>query len=160
MPSISGNFFHQLNVFRMSLPASFSNNKNSDTVWMKRLKTSLYRCLPILSWMPLYNSHKFICDLIAGVTVGLTVIPQSLAYATLAGLEPQVWENVVLSCHWVCLYVRECCPNWLMFQINMISEFCGACFVCVLYPFVEYVHGMCAAILLRIFRLPTGYPKT
>lgn len=85
----TGNFFHQLNVFRMSLPASINNTKNNHTVWLKRLKTSLYRCLPILSWMPRYNSHKFICDLIAGVTVGLTVIPQSLAYATLAGLEPQ-----------------------------------------------------------------------
>jgi sodium-independent sulfate anion transporter 11 len=74
----------------MSLPATVSNSENNQTTWMKRLKISLYRCIPILSWMPLYNSDKLICDLIAGVTVGLTVIPQSLAYATLAGLEPQV----------------------------------------------------------------------
>jgi hypothetical protein len=33
------------------------------------------------------------------VTVGLTVIPQSLAYATLAGLEPQVWRNIILLCY-------------------------------------------------------------
>uniref|UniRef100_A0A2M4CBI8 Putative secreted protein n=1 Tax=Anopheles marajoara TaxID=58244 RepID=A0A2M4CBI8_9DIPT len=31
-----------------------------------------------------------VADLIAGITVGLTVLPQGLAYATLAGLEPQV----------------------------------------------------------------------
>jgi sodium-independent sulfate anion transporter 11 len=74
----------------MSLPVNFSNFENNRTAWVKRLKTSVYRCIPILSWMPLYNSDKLICDLIAGVTVGLTVIPQSLAYATLAGLEPQV----------------------------------------------------------------------
>ncbi|PSN39859.1 Sodium-independent sulfate anion transporter [Blattella germanica] len=83
-----GNFIHQLNVFRMSLPTTVRDSDNP-TPWSKRMKDSLYRCVPILSWMPLYNSHKFISDLIAGVTVGLTVMPQSLAYATLAGLEPQ-----------------------------------------------------------------------
>ncbi|KOB78424.1 Uncharacterized protein OBRU01_02506 [Operophtera brumata] len=36
-----------------------------------------------------YNSEKAIGDLIAGVTVGLTVIPQSLAYSNIAGLPPQ-----------------------------------------------------------------------
>ena len=50
----------------------------------------LKRRIPILNWLPVYNSDKFLCDLIAGVTVGLTVMPQGLAYATLAGLEPQV----------------------------------------------------------------------
>ncbi|XP_033609062.1 sodium-independent sulfate anion transporter isoform X4 [Cryptotermes secundus] len=83
------NIFHRLNKFQMSLSTSIGNSENNHATWMKRLKTSLYRCVPILSWMPLYNADKFICDLIAGVTVGLTVIPQSLAYATLAGLEPQ-----------------------------------------------------------------------
>lgn len=50
----------------------------------------LRKRVPILSWMPSYSTDKGISDLIAGVTVGLTVMPQSLAYATLAGLEPQV----------------------------------------------------------------------
>ncbi|XP_044758384.1 sodium-independent sulfate anion transporter-like isoform X2 [Coccinella septempunctata] len=45
--------------------------------------------VPILQWGRKYNSHKFVCDTIAGITVGLTVMPQALAYATLAGLEPQ-----------------------------------------------------------------------
>ncbi|XP_011502218.1 PREDICTED: sodium-independent sulfate anion transporter [Ceratosolen solmsi marchali] len=49
----------------------------------------LRRRLPIVSWLPDYNSHKFVGDAIAGITVGLTVMPQGLAYATLAGLEPQ-----------------------------------------------------------------------
>lgn len=35
----------------------------------------------------------FAADLIAGITVGLTVLPQGLAYATLAGLEPQYGES-------------------------------------------------------------------
>lgn len=60
----------------------------------KRNKSRIYSTvsqrIPILRWLPQYNSQHFISDLIAGVTVGLTVMPQSLAYATLAGLEPQV----------------------------------------------------------------------
>jgi len=34
--------------------------------------------------------HQFQGDIIAGITVGLTVIPQSLAYAKIAELPPQV----------------------------------------------------------------------
>lgn len=36
-----------------------------------------------------YSTEKGVGDLIAGITVGLTVIPQSLAYANIAGLPPQ-----------------------------------------------------------------------
>jgi len=46
--------------------------------------------VPIISWLPKYDTDQAVSDLIAGVTVGLTVMPQGLAYATLAGLEPQV----------------------------------------------------------------------
>lgn len=55
--------------------------------WWKR---KLYQRFSILSWLRDYNADSAVCDLIAGITVGLTVMPQSLAYATLAGLEPQV----------------------------------------------------------------------
>lgn len=48
--------------------------------------------MPILAWLPKYNSEKLLSDVIAGITVGLTVMPQGLAYATLAGLEPQVYN--------------------------------------------------------------------
>lgn len=50
----------------------------------------LYKRLPIIKTVPEYNSEKALADFIAGITVGLTVIPQALAYATLAGLHPQV----------------------------------------------------------------------
>ena len=32
--------------------------------------------LPIISWLPNYNLDLAVSDLIAGVTVGLTIIPQ------------------------------------------------------------------------------------
>ncbi|CAH0563574.1 unnamed protein product [Brassicogethes aeneus] len=49
----------------------------------------LKKKLPILEWSLDYNVDKGLADLVAGVTAGLTLIPQSLAYASLAGLEPQ-----------------------------------------------------------------------
>lgn len=42
-----------------------------------------------MEWLPKYDYDQFFHDVIAGITVGLTVMPQGLAYATLAGLEPQ-----------------------------------------------------------------------
>lgn len=53
-------------------------------------KKVLYKRMPILSWLPKYNAQDAVGDLVAGITVGLTVIPQSLAYANLAGLPTQV----------------------------------------------------------------------
>lgn len=43
----------------------------------------------ILTWIRLYDREKAIADLIAGVTLGLTIIPQSIAYAALAGLSSE-----------------------------------------------------------------------
>jgi solute carrier family 26 (sodium-independent sulfate anion transporter), member 11 len=37
--------------------------------------------LPILEWLPHYNLEFGISDFIAGITVGLTAIPQGIAYA-------------------------------------------------------------------------------
>ncbi|CAH1996914.1 unnamed protein product [Acanthoscelides obtectus] len=49
----------------------------------------LRKVFPFLHWSKQYDLDKAICDLVAGITIGLTLIPQSLAYASLAGLEPQ-----------------------------------------------------------------------
>ena len=42
--------------------------------------------LPILEWLPTYNKKDFRHDLIAGLTVGVMVVPQGMAYAFLAGM--------------------------------------------------------------------------
>ena len=61
----------------------FSNVKKSDIVMM------LKKYFPILVWLPQYNFKKFRGDLIAGLTCGVVVIPQSIAFANLAQLPPQ-----------------------------------------------------------------------
>jgi sulfate permease, SulP family len=50
----------------------------------------LARHLPILEWGRAYNGAVFTSDLVAAVIVTIMLIPQSLAYALLAGLPPQV----------------------------------------------------------------------
>ena len=50
----------------------------------------LRRRFPIVNWLPNYNMKFAVNDAIAGITVGLTSIPQSIAYAALAGLPLQV----------------------------------------------------------------------
>lgn len=50
----------------------------------------LRRRFPIMVWLPTYTWNFSIFDLIAGLTVGLTVIPQSMAYAAVAGLPFEV----------------------------------------------------------------------
>jgi sulfate permease, SulP family len=46
----------------------------------------LQRVFPFLEWFKGYNFAKFRADAIAGLTVALVLIPQSMAYAQLAGL--------------------------------------------------------------------------
>lgn len=53
----------------------------------KRLACGIF---PILQWSKTYSLSSGIGDLIAGITVALTLVPQSIAYASLAGFEPQV----------------------------------------------------------------------
>lgn len=53
--------------------------------------------LPILSWLPSYNLKWLQMDLLAGLTVGLTTVPQALAYAEVAGLPVQV-NSCWVSC--------------------------------------------------------------
>ncbi|XP_053659888.1 sodium-independent sulfate anion transporter-like [Anopheles marshallii] len=57
-----------------------------DNLWTKQ---NAIRRLPVLQWAPQYSLNSLISDAIAGITVGLTSIPQSIAYATVANLEPQ-----------------------------------------------------------------------
>lgn len=51
-------------------------------------KKTLHQRLPITQWLPKYNLDSLEGDILAGLTVGLTVIPQGIAYGLVAGLPP------------------------------------------------------------------------
>jgi len=48
----------------------------------------LKKIFPILDWLPNYKTSYFKGDLFAGLTVGVILIPQGIAYAIIAGLPP------------------------------------------------------------------------
>ncbi|KAL3481233.1 sulfate transporter family-domain-containing protein [Aspergillus californicus] len=61
--------------------------------WLEELVPSarevgmyFYRLFPFLAWITRYNVQWLIGDLVAGITVGVVVIPQGMAYANLAQL--------------------------------------------------------------------------
>lgn len=63
--------------------------RQKDLNFEARFKKFLHRRVYILTWLPKYDRSKALCDLIAGVTIGLTMVPQSLAYANLANVKAQ-----------------------------------------------------------------------
>ncbi|XP_047363909.1 sodium-independent sulfate anion transporter-like [Vespa velutina] len=65
----------------------------SDTAIMLKDKHAcqgyIKRRLPIFAWLPKYKLAWLVQDALAGLTVGLTAIPQGIAYAIVAGLSPE-----------------------------------------------------------------------
>lgn len=78
----------------------------------------LYARLPAIGWARSYKLSYVYQDFVAGITVALTAIPQGIAYAVVAGLEPQVlylyyinflFESVVI---FSLLFSMACTLNW------------------------------------------------
>lgn len=71
--------------------------------WLKQCKQkifrkkTIYQRLPVLKWLPNYTIQDLLADLVAGISVGVTLIPQALAYATVAGLPPEVYRIYVAA---------------------------------------------------------------
>jgi SulP family sulfate permease len=67
-------------------------NKNEKNFWplkeKQKLKMKIKSILPILDWLPNYKKAYLKGDVNAGITVGIMLIPQGMAYAMLAGLPP------------------------------------------------------------------------
>ncbi|KAG0361207.1 sulfate transporter family-domain-containing protein [Gamsiella multidivaricata] len=61
--------------------------------WFKAFPSNtpryIYERLPIIKWLPKYNRTWALRDIIAGITVGLIVVPQGMSYAKVAGLPVQ-----------------------------------------------------------------------
>lgn len=66
----------------------------------QKIRTRFHYYIPIFSWIPKYNPKKqLIGDIVAGLGVGAMLIPQCLAYASLAKLPPIYG----LYTSWVCV---------------------------------------------------------
>ncbi|MBB1241982.1 sulfate permease [Streptomyces durbertensis] len=58
------------------------------TGYPQQRHTGPARLLPLLGWLPDYSRAVLRHDLVAGLTVAVMLVPQSMAYATLAGMPP------------------------------------------------------------------------
>ena len=59
--------------------------------------TGIRKYIPILGWLPKYKSGWLRLDLVAGLTAAAVVIPQAMAYATVAGLPVEVGLYTALT---------------------------------------------------------------
>ncbi|ORX90891.1 hypothetical protein K493DRAFT_339707 [Basidiobolus meristosporus CBS 931.73] len=72
---------------------------------LRKSREFFFRCLPIISWLPHYNRKWLFGDTVAGVTVGIMVVPQALAYAQVTGLPVQYGLYSATFCAMVyCLF--------------------------------------------------------
>jgi len=88
---------------------SYESSGNSSTGSYTRVGEAAKKCLlthfPIASWLPNYTFTSLVSDVIAGLTVGLMVVPQGLAYATIAGLPVQYGlYSAYLGCFVYCVF--------------------------------------------------------
>ncbi|KAG9473609.1 hypothetical protein GDO78_004092 [Eleutherodactylus coqui] len=66
---------------------------------------ALKNTFPFLWWLPQYSIQWLQLDIIAGFTVGLTVVPQALAYAEVAGLPVEFGlYSSYIGCFIYCLF--------------------------------------------------------
>jgi sulfate transporter 4 len=70
---------HQMALRNLSVP-SLAGLKASFVAW-------LFRVFPILTWAREMTKSSIWTDVIAGITVGVVLIPQSMSYADIAGLQ-------------------------------------------------------------------------
>jgi len=82
-------------IARETINATYCEEDPSVAEWFKDLVPSsagvaeyVSELFPSARWVRRYNVHWLVGDLIAGITVGLVVVPQAMAYALLAELTP------------------------------------------------------------------------
>lgn len=80
-------------VFSVSSAETYVEDEPTAAEWIaeitpgrKEIVNYFRRLFPFLQWITRYNSTWFLGDVVAGITVGAVVVPQSMAYAKLANL--------------------------------------------------------------------------
>ncbi|KAF7633008.1 Sulfate permease family protein 3 [Meloidogyne graminicola] len=76
-------------ILNSKLEPLINNCKSIGCLKKENIKKVIFKILPILDWLPNYKFKKYLqCDIITGLTVGIMVVPQGMAYATLAKVPP------------------------------------------------------------------------
>jgi high affinity sulfate transporter 1 len=65
--------------------------------WAAPRPSGLRRLLPFLTWLPAYDRSSLRFDVIAGATVWGLLVPESIAYAGLAGMPPEAGLYTLLA---------------------------------------------------------------
>jgi len=83
-------------VFSVGSADTYVEQEPSTSEWFREVIPSgqdianyFVNLFPFLKWATRYNLQWLIGDLVAGITVGAVVVPQSMAYAKLAQLAPE-----------------------------------------------------------------------
>ncbi|XP_045491483.1 sodium-independent sulfate anion transporter [Colias croceus] len=92
------------NFYEDDTPANDIKKSVRNVCTVKRAK----KLLPITQWLPSYTTGTLVQDIIAGITVGLTAIPQGIAYAVVAGLSPEYGLYAGLMGGFVYLFFGSC----------------------------------------------------
>ncbi len=69
-----------------------------DSKW-EMIKQRAPYYIPIFKWLPQYNFTYLKHDVIAGLTVGAMVVPQGLAYSSLAEVPNTIVRTSAISPH-------------------------------------------------------------
>lgn len=75
---------------RIDAAAGLSSEESENRIRVRCLRSlsAQWRKFPILHWGPRYSRALLRADMLAGITVGVVLIPQGVAYAMLAELPP------------------------------------------------------------------------
>lgn len=100
------------------------------TIQLKRKidwKTHVAQRIYILTWIPNYDKSLAISDMIAGITLGLTMIPQAIAYAALAGLPSQygLYSAFVgnYALNFIIIYFIERNLTYALYHIKLLENY-------------------------------------
>uniref|UniRef100_A0A914CFK3 SLC26A/SulP transporter domain-containing protein n=1 Tax=Acrobeloides nanus TaxID=290746 RepID=A0A914CFK3_9BILA len=70
-------------------PSAIKSLTDPSKLNKENMFNKMYKFLPILAWLPKYKwKENLKYDIIGGFTNGIMLLPQGMAYASLAGVEP------------------------------------------------------------------------
>lgn len=117
--------------------------------------------VPLLAWLPRYSLRWLQMDLLAGLTVGLTAVPQALAYAEVAGLPVQVKDFFLLV--FFAIFQFHSASSSLLTsspppQYGLYSAFMGGFIYALLGTSKDVTLGPTAIMSLLCFPVVGGHP--